>query len=331
MTEAPGQIMKKKKHHYIPVAYLKAFCDVDGMVSIYRKDDPYKVIRQSPEEFGFHKHYYAQPLPDGGRDHNTLDDFFSGYESKWPAIVERLRRREDVNECLQDILHFIALQRARVPAARDAFERMLADTVKVVARRMNAAGELPPMPRGFEDILDHIDVSIDPHQSIHAMAHAIRGVGQVMEEIGIGALHNTTDIPFLTSDNPVIWFDPSVSEAQMRPYAICKGGPILLLFPVAPDLMIYGHSSMRDRFSKDGFGAGDLSEPSKVEMMNRQICRFAYDAVFAQGTGLEDLIKQHADVSPVVRTEAIATANSDFILTQYVWGPREPKPKWAQR
>ena len=62
MIEAPGQIMNKKKHHYIPEAYLKAWCDVDGKVRIYRKDDPYKVIRQSPENFGFHKYYYAQPV-----------------------------------------------------------------------------------------------------------------------------------------------------------------------------------------------------------------------------------------------------------------------------
>lgn len=331
MTEAPGQIMKKKKQHYVSVAYLKAWCDVDGKVRIYRKDDPYKVIRQSPENFGFHKYYYAQPLPDGERDYNTLDDFFSEYESKWPLIVERIRRREDVNDCLQDIFSFIALQRARVPATRDAIEGLLADTVKAVARHMDAAGELSPKPAGLENILDHIEVSIDPHQSILAMPDIILGIGQVMEKIGISALINNTDIPFVTSDNPVIWFDPSVPEDQMQPYSIRKNEPILLLFPIAPDIIIFGHSSKLDQYSKDGFGFGNLSEPNQVEIMNRHICRFAYEAVFAQGPGFEELVKQYADVSLVVRTQAIQTANGDFILPEYIWGPREPKPKWERR
>lgn len=330
MIEAPGQIMNKKKHHYISVAYLKAWCDVDGKVRLYRKDDPYKVIQQSPENFGFHKYYYAQPLPDGGKDHNSLEDLFSEYESKWPVIVEKIRRQEDVNECIKDISAFIALQRARVPATRDAIERMLADSVKAVARSMDAAGELSPKPKGYEDILDHIEVAVDPHQSIHAMPDIILGIGQVMETIGIGALINNTDISFVTSDNPVIWFDPSVPEDQMQPYSIRKNGPILLLFPIAPDIMIIGDSSNHDQYSKYGFGFGNLSDPNKVEIMNRHICRFAYEAVFSQGPGLEELVKQYADVSPVVKTQAIQTANGDFILPEYIWGPREPKPKWKR-
>lgn len=322
--------MKKKHHHHSPKAYLKAFCDEDGMVNIYRKDDPHKVIRQTPKNCGYHKDYYAQPLPDGGKDHNSLEDLFSEYESKWPVIVEKIRRQEDVNECIKDISAFIALQRARVPATRDAIERMLADSVEAVARSMDAAGELSPKPKGYEDILDHIEVAVDPHQSIHAMPDIILAIGQVMEKIGIGALINNTDISFVTSDNPVIWFDPSVPEDQMQPYSIRKNGPILLLFPIAPDIMIIGDSSNHDQYSKYGFGFGNLSDPNQVEIMNRHICRFAYEAVFSQGPGLEELVKQYAEVSPVVKTQAIQTANGDFILPEYIWGPREPKPKWKR-
>jgi Protein of unknown function (DUF4238) len=113
------------------------------------------------------------------------------------------------------LFEFIALQRARVPASRDPTEKMDAVMVKAALRTLDSAGKLPPKPEGFEDILDRMEVAIDPHRSIHAMLSVIAGMSQLFDSIGIGALHNRTDIPFLTSDNPVIWFDPSVAEEEI--------------------------------------------------------------------------------------------------------------------
>ena len=115
----------KKKHHYIPVSYLKVFCDNDGMLTVYRKEAPEEPFRKRPDDVAFHKFYYAQPLADGGRDTNRLEDRFSELEGKWPSIVEAMAIREFVNNSLEDICAFVALQRARVPAAREAVEQML--------------------------------------------------------------------------------------------------------------------------------------------------------------------------------------------------------------
>ena len=320
--------MDKKRHHYVPKAYLKFFCDEEGKVRVYLKDDPDKVIHQTPDNVGFHKYYYSQPLPEGGKDHNALEDIFSETEAKWPPIVEQLQQRENVNDSLENIFAFIALQRVRVPATRDASEKMLAELVKVTTRRLDAMGKLSPKPRGFEDILDHVEVAIDPHQSIHAMMNLLRGIGQVLDQIGIGVLHNLTDIPFLTSDNPVIWFDPSIPETKMRPYGLRPGGPIVLLFPVAPNIMIYGDSSRREPFTYDGLEHVELSKRKHVKMMNRQICRFAYEAVFAQKPGQEPLIRKYADFSPVLRTDVIPYEEGEFIFHELVFGERKRKPKW---
>ena len=111
--------MDKKRHHYVPKAYLKSFCDEQGQVYVYLKDNPDKVIHQSPDNTGFHKYYYSQPLPGGGRDTNTLENLFAELETKWPPLVERMIRRDNVNSSLDDLFAFIGLQRARVPASRD--------------------------------------------------------------------------------------------------------------------------------------------------------------------------------------------------------------------
>src|SRR3546814_7514224 len=72
-------------------------------------------------------------------------------------------------------------------------------------------------------------VSIDPHRSIHAMVAVMQGMAQLFSIIGIAAVHNATARPFLTSDNPILWFDPSIPFSEQRPYTInVDGGPVLL-------------------------------------------------------------------------------------------------------
>ena len=122
--------MNKKRHHYIPKAYLKFFWNDSGTVLVYRKDDPSKAISLSPDNTGFHKYYYSQPRPDGGKDHNAFEDCFSIIETNWLRIVDQLHRRENVNDSLVEIFGFMALQRVRVPASRDVSEMMLAEVLR---------------------------------------------------------------------------------------------------------------------------------------------------------------------------------------------------------
>ncbi len=320
--------MDKKRHHYIPKSYLKFFCNEEGKVLIYRKDEPEKPFAQSPDKFGFHKYYYSQPTPDGDKDHNSLENLFSDeVEGKWPTIAECLLKRQDVNDSLEDIFKFIALQYVRVPAVRDACEARRAADVMATARVLEKAGKLPPMPKGVE--LDQVEVSIDPHQSILAMVETLKRVGQVFDKIGIGALHNQTDLPFLTSDNPVIWFDPSVPESEMCPYNLHPDSEIVLLFPVSPNLIIYGHSSMHEKFASFGLQHSDIKKRSAVEMMNSQICRFAYAAVYAQESGQEHLIQKHAETSPVLQTNIIPLVDGEHGFHQFVFRKRQRKPKWS--
>lgn len=266
--------MKKKRHHYIPKSYLRFFCDDTGQVRVYRKDDPCKVIQLSPDNVGFHKYYYSQPKPEGGKDHNALEDLFSGIEDKWPGIVDRLHRRENVNDSLEEIFQFMGLQRARVPASRDVTEKIYAEGVMAEARQLDTEGKLSPKPMGLKDILDSVEVSINPHQSIHAMVPVMQATGQVFNLMGFYAVHNKTKVAFLTSDNPVIWFNPSVEEADLRPYVLRPDGPVLLLFPVSPSLIIYGDLSRRDEFVSEGVGMADISEVNFVEIVNWQVCAF---------------------------------------------------------
>lgn len=119
-------------------------------------------------------------------------------------------------------------------------------------------------------------------------------------------------------------------DAELRPYAIRPNGPVLLLFPVTPHLLIYGDSEKKDQFAEEGLLEGDLPKPELVEMINRHICRFAHKAVFAQSPGQESLIEKNSRVSPVLQTTTIPGPKGQFMLHEMVFGSREGKPKWKK-
>ena len=163
------------------------------------------------------------------------------------------------------------------------------------------------------------------------MIDVIRGVGELLDRLGICVVHNNTDVPFITSDNPVVWFDPTFKEHEMRPYAIRPDGPVILLFPVAPDLMIYGDTDKQELFAQHGLCYSDPSDIGAIVAINNQISRFAYETVYANTTGFSGLVREYADVAPVIRTQHIAAGNARYLFHQYVWGKRERKPQWVPR
>jgi hypothetical protein len=320
--------MEKKRHHYVPISYLRYFCAEDGMLSVYRKDEPLTVFRQAPQNTAFHKYYHSQPLPNGKMDHNTLEDLFSTLEDDWPPLIERLQRGENVNDSLEYLLTFVGLQRVRVPATRESFEIVRAASVMATAKFLDAKGKLPPKPEGFEDILDRSQISIDPAITLQDMPAALRGVGTVMGRLGFRVLRNRTAIPFLTSDNPVIYFDPSAADSHLRPYTLRPNGPAELLFPLSPRLLLHGHSKRTERFGSRGLGYADLVRPNEAKKINRFVCRFAYRAVFSNAGGFDRLVRRFAQFSPVVVSETIQEGGAAFTTSRSIFGERKKMPKW---
>ena len=312
----------KKRHHYVPVSYLAGFTNADGILYAYRKDDPERALPSRPQAIAFQKYYYSQPLPDGSYDHNRFEDGLAELEADWTNLAARLRDRQRVTkEDISYLLAFAALQRVRVPAARDLAERALAHEVKQELRALDARGELPAKPEGFSNILELVEVTIDPHKSMEAMAHTLKQLGPLLDTIGYQIVHNETDVSFITSDNPVSYFDPAVSWAEMQPYRVKRPtGPMELLFPVDAATMLRGHSDDRERFRRNGLKHVSLRDVSAVRKMNRVTARFAYELIIARDTDHQALARAYAESSPVLELRGERL--------EHVFGRRQRKPKW---
>jgi hypothetical protein len=247
----------KKKHHVVPATYLAGFTDTSGKLYEYRKDDPSNPNYNIPREVGHRRYYYSQPMPNGGMDNNSLENFFDKeLESKWNNLLSKIRSKEALSYNDHELLfNFVVMLRVRVPAARDAIEHNLAELVKATLKQLDEMGELPPKPPQLKniDLLKDIQVSIDPHQSIHGMVTMMKGFGIVLGAIGFRILENKTVLPFITSDNPVCNFDPDIPEKQMLPYVISRDlMRIELILPLDNKHVLHGHSDYKESYNRKG-------------------------------------------------------------------------------
>lgn len=227
---------QKKRHHYVPVSYLKEFVDPKGRIFAYRKDAPEHALHLKPEEIAFERYYYSQPLPDNKQDNNKIEDFFSIIETPWPVLVANFRNRET---------------------------------------------------------------------STH------------------------TGHTFITSDNPVVYFDPDTPEAAAHPYDVkLSKGRIELLFPISPDLMVIGRTEWKRHFSTFGISFFDLFDKSEAKRINRQIARFGYRLIFSNESGHKALVRKYAATSPVLETSVENKKKESLLLFRMKFGTRRKKAKW---
>jgi hypothetical protein len=272
-------------------------------------------------------------LPDGGQDNNTLEDFFASIESKWTPLAERLRAGSDATDRFassdfESMFTFLSLMRVRVPATRDMVEISLAEQVKAEVRLLDRLGKLPPKPEGAEKILDDIVAPIDPHQSLRAMGHLAKGFGIVLDHVGFEVIHNGTDVSFLTSDNPVVCFDPTMPEASVLPYQVRPPlGSIELLFSIDAETVLRGRSDLR-RPGPPKLGHVAVTDRREVKRINRFVARFGYRFVFARDRSHDALIAKHAGTSPVMRARPVPAPRGVLVWSECVFGPRPIKPKW---
>ncbi|WP_164547358.1 MULTISPECIES: DUF4238 domain-containing protein [unclassified Bosea (in: a-proteobacteria)] len=323
-------IKQKKKHHYIPIAYLERFTDNKGKVFAYKKDTPNQPLYLKPNAIGFERYYYSQPIEGGRQDNNRLEDFFSELETHWPPIVDSFSQGKSAEGRVEEFFQFVALQRARVPAARDGIELWLAALVQKRFEELKRLKQIPEPPEGFEDILDNVQISIDPHRSIHAIPQLMKEFAELYEIAGLEIVHNKTDIDFITSDNPVCYYGSNRMNDKIVPY---PNPPIQkylnIIFPITPKIAIIGSRKTPVLRSGMHLRHSDMIEKNSVNRNNRTIAQFAYRFVFSKTKTVEDLVKNYSAVCPIsFFKEDNFVFNGTLPRIETVFGSRREKAKW---
>jgi hypothetical protein len=282
-------------------------------------------MRARPNEAAFRNYYYSQPLADGSMNHNALEDTFSTFESSWPSILDVLASGHDLNTIVQDLIGMIGFQRVRVPAFREAIEQSLERYARSGLEELKRRGELPPAPPELPNIFDLAEVTIDPHQSIHAMTKLLRTLGPTLDMLGYQIVRNNTDIDFITSDNPVSYY--TVTGGRMVPYEVRADSRSELVFPLTSRLAVLGSTADRQRFRRKGLKRAEIRDREKVRMINRTTAQFGYEALFSS-TKLPATFVTRYGQSPVLSPSSQGFHPDQMRMPDFAFGNRRKLLKW---
>lgn len=258
-----------------------------------------------------------------------MEDLFGQIENGWPFLRSKMTGWQKLSprEC-EDVWLFVGAQRVRVPAARDMLESFLAHKSKVDVMKLVESGQVEPPPKELEGRLNELLVSIDPRKSIEGMPHLLSGIATVFSTIGLRIFHNETGIPYITSDNPVCIFDPTLRSRELKPYVLLPGGPVEFLFPVDSFTLLGGKTDRGADFAARGPRHIRLRDRSAVHRANRLIARFSYELLVGCNQEHLGLLKTYSETSPVLQNVSGWSAETVGGVPVMGFGPRPKKPKW---
>jgi hypothetical protein len=309
---------RNRSHHYVSVTYMNGFRAETGKVWAYHADDPGPPHPSLPNAIGYRNHYYSHPMADGGRDNHSFEDLWNRIESVWDISMRAVRQRRLSLAISFNIRGMAAIMRARVPAARDKTAILLAAKLRAEAQILRARGKLPDDLLRYANELDTVPVGINPDQTLIGMNDDFAHFGDLCFEIGFEVLHNTTGLPFITSDNPVCIYDPRLSPARRTPYSY--EGQIELIFPLDARTLLRGSHrlSPTNRIVRHR----DLSDRRAVRDINQTIAQFAYRLAIASDRSADRMIAVEAGRSPTVEATPRELDGELQIVWDYVFGPR---------
>lgn len=204
---------------------------------------------------------------------------------------------------------FISAQLTRVPLYLNAVTEILRQRISSVSD--NIENSVDPLfsdafneqegrrPENFSELVNHgyININIDPHLSLISLPYLIRSIPIFQDGSGFDRpkiIHNKTELPFLTSDSPVVFYTEKKNFSDIRPYDIELGSRFVFILPISSSMAIVNRS-----FIKKGATHCEISDRNVIHSINRSIARFAYRFVVSSDKAFsESYGRRYAEICP---------------------------------
>ena len=276
--------MKHKKQHFIPQSYLSAWTDPDTPSG----QEPYvwlvnkkslELRNRAPKNIMFERDFYTIETEEGDRD-LSLEEGLSVLEGEFVRVRDRvISSRLPLNsEDRLALLAYVSAMHSRTPASSDRlspfWEELLAKMKAMSAwagtaspeQLQRAARVAPPDPeRSHIVTVEEIQSIVDsPIPSL--LAPSITAEMEALSVLDLAIVETTTSPGFVTSDNPVVWFDP---EGHRRQWP--HQGPALIYPTIEISMPVSTrYSLLLNRQGTNGYIKLSKSGPlAEAEVVNR--------------------------------------------------------------
>lgn len=309
---------KKRRHHYLPVFYLKGFVDPhnEPYIWLYKKGNP-DVRKATARNIAVEKDYYSFITPEGNKDSQTLENELAKIECGVAPVFRKIKNQTELNDQERMLLSlFLALMMVRVPNFRENIEEALGESMKKMnmilatdSRNFKAmidkfeedTGKKIGMP--IEELRKYMaegqyDTRATPQFGLAMALDMIPTFAPIFSKMNWTFLEITGDYRFVTSDNPLSCIDPAHDPKSLLGVGLLNKD-IEVTFPISRDLMLLG---MWKNFEGD-----KILSDKPVRDMNRRTVISALRFVFASqySDGLKKLVQKHKDSAPRTKVDNI--------------------------
>lgn len=326
-----------KQHHYIPICYSKNFSDDRGFLSLVDLWGDKKSFSSKPKNVLKERYLYSQPLYSENRFDDSVERFFSNeVESSWTPIISRMRRKIDINqEDWAGFVRFISSMHIRVPSKRYAVIELLRESVfrevsqydldmpdvpeEIFRRYRELVGGSAKDNPSIKDLIDvgMVRISIDPHRYISSMSRLVSSIILFSKGFSFGVprvVHNETDVPFVSSDNPVCFYSGQSLKHVESPYRVRYNRSFSFIFPISSKMILVNGCLAKGRNIHTSVDRVDF-----VRDVNRVVFKFANRFVFS---GNRDALAGAAEFSdvcprPVYSRSIVLPGRVDFIYYRF--------------
>ena len=212
-------------HHYVPQFYLRRFLDPSERLWVWDRDEDRAFATKPGSVAAERSFYYLDSLVEKGHDPLTMESQFASLEHEIANITNQwiewirdgnLGMSITIPEPNRDLVSlFLALQFLRT-----------ADSREILAQLAPGANDPPLSERERRRL--HTELLWDENVINPFREHIHAGIWIFG--------HNTTGVPFVTSDNPVAF---RTSDNAMWLKAGMLGGGTYVVYPLTPDIVMY--------------------------------------------------------------------------------------------
>ena len=302
----------KKRHHYIPVFYLKGFTRKDNCLYAYNKNDG-PVLESSPEGIAYENHYFSFMTPEGERDSETVENNIMSLECDFAKILEIIHNGDvlSVNDRMVFSL-FVASMMVRVPNMRENIRKSTGEMIKHVSTFMSAHKEnFERMMERYEkdtgkeigmDVEElrqwmnnpeNYEVTVDKQYATAMALSMLENFARVFFQMKWAFLSATNNYKFVTGDKPLKYIDPTHNPHSFYGVGLANKN-IEVSLPLSKELCAFGSWKHREGYIQ--------ANNQHVKHLNRMTVTAAVKFVFAdaKSESMDKFVKKYKGSHPVM-------------------------------
>lgn len=244
----------KKNQHFVPQVYLRNFSLDGASIGVYVKHkgiwvDSAKIKKQSCADY-----FYGKDL--------KLENLFGNLEEDCAHIFDKLTNEsfQLLNPQELNLFYFyIALQWGRTEFAANQMLNKSRDFQKKTQELF--PGYEPPKLKVAETLLNSVECSVSLAVELSS----------AIKDLHIKYIYNTSDIDFITSDNPVCLYNQFCERIGKPSFAFGSIGA-QIFFPISPKIMVLIYDAKCYKVGHRKENIIHISKREEIIALNNIVC-----------------------------------------------------------